>query len=182
MDTLARGGMPLLAAPPSSPSPLDEGAGTPAPGLQPESLVVIVSLCPVEQARLVASLPPDVTVLVAPTLEHAQEALQTAPADVDPGYRLLDDQRAVSFGASSVRLTPLEFSMLRVLASEPGHVFSFADLSRDVWSTGFVGDGAQVRAVVKRLRRKLVEVDAPVCIETVRSAGLRLVRRSTPID
>lgn len=146
-----------------------------------QSLVVIVSPCPLERARLVAALPPDVTVLVAPTVERAEEALQTMTTDHDLGCRLLDDQRAVSFGASSVRLTPLEFSMLRALASEPGRVFSFEDLSQAVWSTGFVGDGAQVRAVVKRLRRKLLEAGAPVGVETVRAAGLRLSRRSAAV-
>lgn len=156
--------------------PSTQGGTAPPSASGPPSLVVIVSPCALERARLVASLPPDVTVLVAPTVEHAEEALQTMTADHDLGCRLLDDQRAVSFGGGSVRLTPLEFSLLRVLASEPGRVFSFADLSQAVWSTGFVGDGAQVRAVVKRLRRKLVEAGAPVGVETVRAAGLRLSR------
>lgn len=143
----------------------------------PASLVVIVSPCEAERARLAATLPPDVTVLQAASIQHAEEALQALPAGHDLGCRLLDDQRTVVFGAGSVRLTPLEYSMLRVLAAEPGRVFSFADLSRAVWSTGFVGDGAQVRAVLKRLRRKLGEAGAPVRVETVRAAGLRLARR-----
>ena len=47
-------------------------------------------------------------------------------------------------------------------------------------ATGFVGDGAQVRAVVKRLRRKLAEAQAPVMVETVRGSGFRLAARPTP--
>lgn len=142
----------------------------------PASMVVIVSPCEAERARLAASLPPDVTVLQAPSIQHAEEALRALPDDGDLGYRLLDDQRTVVFGAGSVRLTPLEYSLLRVLASEPGRVFSFVDLSRAVWSTGFVGDGSQVRAVLKRLRRKLGDAGAPIHVETVRAAGLRLTR------
>ena len=144
----------------------------------PTSLVVIVSPCPAERERLAATLPPDVRVLLAPTIQHAEAALQSLPVGDGLGCRLLDDERAVVFGAGSVRLTPLEFSMLRVLASEPGRVFSFVDLAQAVWATGFVGDGAQVRAVVKRLRRKLGEADAPILVETVRAAGLRLTRRA----
>lgn len=142
----------------------------------PATMVVIVSPCEAERARLAASLPPNVTVLQAPSIQHAEEALRALPDDGDLGYRLLDDQRTVVFGAGSVRLTPLEYSLLRVLASEPGRVFSFVDLSRAVWSTGFVGDGAQVRAVLKRLRRKLGDAGAPIHVETVRAAGLRLTR------
>lgn len=89
-------------------------------------------------------------------------------------------ERSVCVGDRTVRLTPLEFGMLRVLGSEPRRVWSFEELSRAVWSTGLVGDGAQVRAVVKRLRRKLIDAEAPVVIETVRSAGFRLVDRPSP--
>ena len=45
-------------------------------------------------------------------------------------------------------LTPLEFALLQTLSLDQTRVWSFAELSRRVWATGFVGDGAQVRAVV----------------------------------
>lgn len=158
-------------------------AGVPSVSPTPASLVVIVSPSREEQARLIGSLPPDVAVLLAPTAEHAEELLHTlqlSRPEPTLGCTLRPDERTVTFGDRFVRLTPLEFSMLRALASEPGRVWTFAELARTVWATGYVGDGAQVRAVVKRLRRKLAEADAPVCVETVRAAGLRLGRRALP--
>src|SRR5699024_4378263 len=85
-------------------------AGVPVASPAPGSLVVIVSPCREEQARLIAGLPPDVAVLLASTLEHAEELLHTLPAvTTDPtlGCTLRPDERTVTFGDRFVRLTPL---------------------------------------------------------------------------
>lgn len=150
------------------------------------SLVVIVAPTRAEQQRLLAHVPDDVAVLIAPTREHAEEILHTLPAPAAPvpartPLTVVADERVVCVGDRRVRLTPLEFALLRVLTSDPAHVWSFAELSQRVWGTAYVGDGAPVRAVVKRLRRKLVEAEAPVAIETVRGAGLRL-RNGAHVD
>lgn len=147
------------------------------------SLVVIVAASRAEQQRLLACLPPDVPVLVTARAEQAEELLHTlhsAPAPAQ-GPTVRAAERTVSWtGGHSVRLTPLEFALLQTLISEQGRVWSFPELSSRVWATGFVGDGAQVRAVVKRLRRKLAEAQAPVLVETVRGAGFRLAARPGP--
>lgn len=151
------------------------------------SLVVIVAPTRAEQQRLLAHVPDDVAVLIAPTREHAEEILHTlpapaaAPVPARTPLTVVADERVVCVGDRRVRLTPLEFALLRVLTSDPAHVWSFAELSQRVWGTAYVGDGAPVRAVVKRLRRKLVEAEAPVAIETVRGAGLRL-RNGAHVD
>lgn len=165
-----------------------------APGL-----VVIVAACPAEQQRLLACLPADVPVLVTTSAEQAEQLLHTLPPSAVPtqvtlsfpvpssvpagpaGPTVRAAERTVSWaGGHSVRLTPLEFALLQTLISDQGRVWSFAELSTKVWATGFVGDGAQVRAVVKRLRRKLAEAQAPVMVETVRGSGFRLAARPTP--
>ncbi|MGD8149177.1 winged helix-turn-helix domain-containing protein [Ornithinimicrobium sp. Y1694] len=169
------------------------------------SMVVIVAATRAEQARLLASLPPDVAVLLAPTVELAEQLLQglspvlpeparparpvtrlvpaPVPVPVAPQLSVRAEERSVCVGDRVVRLTRLEFALLRVLSSEVGRVWSFAELIRRIWGTGYVGDGAQVRAVVKRLRRKLADVEAPVAIETIRAAGFRLVETSpAPTD
>lgn len=142
-------------------------------------VVVIVAASRAEQQRLLAGLPEDVPVLVAASTEQAEELLRALPAPRWPGLGIAvrSEERTVASGDRSVRLTPLEFALLRTLLTEPGRVCSFTELSRRVWATGFVGDGAQVRAVVKRLRHKLAQVQAPVLVETVRGAGFRIVTR-----
>jgi hypothetical protein len=147
-------------------------APRPTPGL-----VLVIAASRAEQHRLLESVPEDVPVLVATSAEQAEELLHTFSPGPLPqtGPTLRAAERTVCWGdGRSVRLTPLEFALLQTLSAQPGRVWSFSELSRKVWATGFVGDGAQVRAVVKRLRRKLAEAAAPVLVETVRGAGFRL--------
>ena len=126
-------------------------------------------------------MPSDVAVHCAATQEEALDLLvaDTASTGVAPrlatvssGVRLMPD--GVLVDGVAVRLTPLEHAMLLCLLSPPGSVWSFLALSQQVWGTSFVGDGAQVRAVLKRLRRKLVAAGADLRIESVRGRGLRL--------
>ena len=143
--------------------------------------MVIIASSRAEQQRLLASVPEDVPVLVTTSAEQAAELLHTVPAapDPTPALTVRAAERTVCWGGDrSVRLTPLEFALLQTLSQDQGRVWSFAELSHRVWATGFVGDGAQVRAVVKRLRRKLAEAQAPVLVETVRGAGFRLAPRT----
>nr|WP_281496866.1 winged helix-turn-helix domain-containing protein [Ornithinimicrobium sp. F0845] len=90
--------------------------------------------------------------------------------------RLLPDGALVA--ETEVSLTPLEHAMLQCLLSPPGSVWSLLALSERVWGTSFVGDGSQVRAVLKRLRRKLLAAGADLQIESVRGRGLRVATGS----
>jgi DNA-binding response OmpR family regulator len=87
---------------------------------------------------------------------------------VDPiRRRLTRDGRAVS-------LTPQEFSLLYLLASNPGVVFDRDELLTRIWNNGaFVADRG-VDTLVKRLRQK-VETDPsrPVRVVTVRGVGYK---------
>jgi DNA-binding response OmpR family regulator len=59
-------------------------------------------------------------------------------------------------GDREVRLAKKEFTLLRVLASDPTRVFAKEELLRDVW--GLRGPSAKVRTLdshASRLRRKL---------------------------
>lgn len=183
-------GVPLQSARPAALHPAGQawpGMTSVPPSSLPDtgaSLVVIVASTRVEQQRLLASVPEDVPVLVTTSTEQARSLLPdltvVAPGP-DPGPTVRAAERSVTWGAGhSVRLTPLEFALLQALISEQGRVWSFVELSHRVWATGFVGDGAQVRAVVKRLRRKFTDAQAPVLVETVRGAGFRLASRLDP--
>lgn len=195
-DSQRQRGAPLQIAPPDALRPADTplppdgptwtGMASEPPCSRPDTaptLVVIIASSRAEQQRLLASVPEDVPVLVTTSTEEAAALLPTltVPPGTDPGPTVRPAERSVSWGCgSSVRLTPLEFALLETLSVEPGRVWSFVELSHRVWATGFVGDGAQVRAVVKRLRRKLADAQAPVLVETVRGAGFRLTSTPSP--
>lgn len=154
------------------------------------SLVVLVAPTVEERNALLSQLDPTASVLVVPSVEVAQGLMesrqQPTPAPTrrmaaverptTSGVRIHEDRRAVHFGAVEVMLTPLEFSLLRRLINEPGRVWRFDQIVREVWGTEHLGDASQVHAVVKRLRAKLARKDAPVVIEAVRGVGFRAVR------
>jgi two-component system catabolic regulation response regulator CreB len=54
-----------------------------------------------------------------------------------------------------VKLTNLEFRLLRLLMSRPGHVFPTAEIIHAVWGSQSESDGTLLKNVVYRLRRKL---------------------------
>ena len=67
------------------------------------------------------------------------------------------DQRHVAVAGRSVQLTPTEYELLRVLSVNVGRVLTHESLLRQAWRKGDrrAPDPKLVRAVVKRLRRKL---------------------------
>jgi DNA-binding response OmpR family regulator len=83
--------------------------------------------------------------------------------------------RRVTLGGIEIALTPKEFDLLALLASDPGAVVSREHLLREVWNTDWFGPTKTVDVHVASLRKKLGD---PRWIETVRGVGLRLVPQS----
>ncbi|RME91380.1 MAG: DNA-binding response regulator [Anaerolineae bacterium] len=69
----------------------------------------------------------------------------------------LDSRRrmAIDSNGREVRLTNLEFRLLRLLMSQPGRVFASEEIIARVWGLGGGGDSAALKNVVYRLRKKL---------------------------
>jgi DNA-binding response OmpR family regulator len=101
-----------------------------------------------------------------------------------------DEDRAVVHGAlhidprarralvadKALRLTPKEFELLVLLASEPSRVHSRVDLLERVWDSTHAGYARNVDCHVTRLRRKLEAAGlCPAPIETVHGTGYRFV-------
>lgn len=96
----------------------------------------------------------------------------------DLGIALDHDRQVVVTDDGDCGLTPLEFGVLEALACEPGRAWRFEELTRRIWADGDSRDWAPVHAVVRRLRVKLEQVNAPVEIVAVRGIGFRLERRA----
>jgi DNA-binding response OmpR family regulator len=79
--------------------------------------------------------------------------------------------RRATLAGEDLALTPKEFDLLALLASEPGTVVSREHVLREVWKTGWYGSTKTIDVHVASVRRKLGD---PRWIETVRGVGLRL--------
>lgn len=104
-----------------------------------------------------------------------QAAEQPAAPTRDPGLEVDSDWRVVRWDGREFGLTPLEHDLLVCLLERVGHIETFESIQRSVWGNDHLGGRSHVQSVVKRLRRKLEDLDSPVQIEAVRGVGLRLI-------
>lgn len=73
--------------------------------------------------------------------------------------------------------TPKEFDLLKLLASNPGKVFSREFLLENIWGYDYLGDTRTVDVHIRHLRQKIErDSDKPVYIETVRGIGYKFNR------
>jgi two-component system, OmpR family, alkaline phosphatase synthesis response regulator PhoP len=119
-------------------------------------------------------------------LEYRIEALlrrgQLSPEETGDGDRmeigdLVVDRRRheISRGGERIDLTPLEFQILELLASEPGRAWSRNDLLDRVWSTEYEGYQRNIDPHINRLRKKLEnDPKNPHYVLTVRGVGYKL--------
>lgn len=85
-------------------------------------------------------------------------------------------RRQVSVDASYVDLSALEFDLVVVLASAPGHVFTREQLLERVWGWDYFGADRVVDVHIGNLRKALRDdANNPRFIATVRGVGYKFV-------
>jgi len=111
---------------------------------------------------------------------------QSQPRAADTGIEFPDlsidvtGHQVVSQG-KPIQLTATEFSLLRLLASNPGRVFSREFLLEEVWGDDSVVFDRTIDSHIQRLRKKLGGPESPGDrIETVWGVGYRFAARRTP--
>jgi two-component system alkaline phosphatase synthesis response regulator PhoP len=95
---------------------------------------------------------------------------------IEVGDLVIDKRRhEVLRDGFRIDLTPLEFQILELLASEPGRAWSRNALLDRVWSTDYEGYQRNIDPHINRLRKKL-ETDPknPKYVLTVRGVGYKL--------
>jgi Response regulators consisting of a CheY-like receiver domain and a winged-helix DNA-binding domain len=83
--------------------------------------------------------------------------------------------RQVKLDGKEIKLTPTEYSLLRVLAQNAGKVVTHRQLLRAVWGEKAESQAQYLRVYVTHLRRKLEAVrDMPTLIKTEVGIGYRM--------
>lgn len=77
-------------------------------------------------------------------------------------------------GKKSIQLSFKEFSILKILMSNPGAVVSKETLIDKAWGVSSSAGDNNVEAYISFLRKKLSHLDSKSKIETIRRAGYRL--------
>lgn len=111
---------------------------------------------------------------VAAQLRRARE-MRNAPLQVSSGGVSIDiGLRQVNRGSASIRLTPIEWEILSLLASDPGRVFTHQQIFDAVWKRSYGDARLYLRVHVTNLRRKIeLEPADPVIIITEPGIGYR---------
>lgn len=121
--------------------------------------------------------PRELEVRVEALLRRSTDAPSSGQGErIEVGDLVIDKRRhEVSRGGERVELTPLEFQILELLASEPGRAWSRNALLDQVWSTEYEGYQRNIDPHINRLRKKL-EADPknPQYVLTVRGVGYKL--------
>lgn len=91
------------------------------------------------------------------------------------GLRIDKNSRKVTLNGEEKNLTSREFELLVFLAEHPNHVYSKAELFKEIWGMDSIGDIATVTVHIKKIREK-IEYDSsnPQYIETLWGVGYRL--------
>jgi two-component system response regulator RegX3 len=99
---------------------------------------------------------------------NSGSAIRSGPVTIDLARHL------VTIRGEPVNLTRSEFQVLRLLAENPGQVFSRKEIMEELWQTEFRGDVRACDVHISNLRQK-VESDPqkPELVLTVRRVGYR---------
>jgi DNA-binding response OmpR family regulator len=86
-----------------------------------------------------------------------------------------DTQKCARLRGREVALSPKEYELLKLLASQPGRVFSDEEIIRHVWPEGGLASSTDVKRYIYLLRQK-VEADPknPALVLTVPGFGYKL--------
>ncbi|HIQ00032.1 TPA: winged helix family transcriptional regulator [Candidatus Bipolaricaulota bacterium] len=109
--------------------------------------------------------------LRSPLESEAQPTLKVGALEI------FEEQKHVRLFGEPVRLSPKQFTLLRLLASAPGRVFSDREILREVWPDSQYANSKDVKQYVYLVRQRLGKVrpGAEGMIVTVPGFGYKLV-------
>jgi two-component system response regulator BaeR len=89
------------------------------------------------------------------------------------GLQMDEERFSARYRGRELRLTPVEFALLRTLSRQPGRVFSRDQLMNEMYSDYRVVSDRAVDTHIKNLRKKLADAGGEASIESVYGLGYR---------
>lgn len=118
--------------------------------------------------------PREVVARAKAILRRSKRAVSKTDSIRIGGLLIDSEQHQVSYNGVVLDLTPSEFKILELLASNPGRVFTRLQIVEQVQNYAFEGYERTVDAHIKNLRRKLEFSKEPQLIQTVYGVGYKL--------
>jgi len=119
--------------------------------------------------------PTELALRVKAVLRRAREQKADSKYVLKYGALTLDyEKRVVWHTNNKIELTPKEFELLWLMASNPNRVFTKAHLLDKIWDSAFYGDDNTVTVHIRKLREKIeADPSKPVFIKTVWGTGYK---------
>lgn len=119
--------------------------------------------------------PTELALRVKAVLRRSKEQKMKSENSLKYGGLTLDyDKRVVEINGQKVELTPKEFELLWLMASNPNRVFTKAHLLDKIWDSSFYGDDNTVTVHIRKLREKIeTDPSKPAYIKTVWGTGYK---------
>jgi two-component system, OmpR family, KDP operon response regulator KdpE len=108
-------------------------------------------------------------------LRHGRAATADRPRVINADVAIDLDAKLVAKSGSQVRLTPTEYRLLEVLATNARRLCTHRFLLERVWGAGYGEESQYLRVYVANLRRKLDDPAAPRILLTEPGMGYRFV-------
>ena len=114
-------------------------------------------------------------------LARLRAAMRRAAPATEPVLEIGDltidlEKRAVATGGRAVSLTPIEYDLLRLFATNEGKLLTQATILREIWGPAFQEESNYLHVYVSHLRRKIEPDPArPRYLLTHPGVGYRLV-------
>lgn len=132
-------------------------------GIDPAASVTEICFAPVRVEEIALRLR---AAFLRSDRRRSQRVIRVGPLAID------EERYEVTLDGRKIDLTYKEYELLKILASNPGRVFSRESLLRTVWEYDYFGGTRTVDVHVRRLRSKIDDVNHRF-IETVWNVGYR---------
>jgi DNA-binding response OmpR family regulator len=99
----------------------------------------------------------------------------TAASHVCKDLKLDQNARVAYVGNDVLELTSKEFNLVLYLVTNINQAFSREQLIENIWGYDYYGDTRQVDHMIKRIRKKLIALEAEFRIETVWGYGYKVM-------
>lgn len=122
--------------------------------------------------------PVQLTLRIKAILSRKNKEVPTAETIQFQGLHLSEKDRLAYFKEKPIKVTNTEFELLKLLMEHPDQAISRDELLTQVWGYESNVETRVTDDTIKRLRKKLRQVDSDVQIETVWGYGFKLAKKA----
>ena len=122
--------------------------------------------------------PVQLTLRIKAILSRKNKEVSTAETIQFQGLHLSEKDRLAYFKEKPIKVTYTEFELLKLLMEHPDQAISRDELLAQVWGYESNVETRVTDDTIKRLRKKLRQVDSDVQIETVWGYGFKLAKKA----